>query len=50
MDNTMWLLKGLLVGMSIFATGFILYLVLTTVSGAAFRGAESWTLRSERRS
>jgi len=24
-------------------------LVLTTISGAGFRGAESWTLRSERR-
>jgi hypothetical protein len=28
MDNSMWLLKGLLVGMSIFATGFILYLAI----------------------
>lgn len=32
-----------------YITGFILYLVLTTISGAGFRGAESWTLRSERR-
>ncbi|MFZ0521651.1 MAG: hypothetical protein WAN14_06220 [Candidatus Acidiferrales bacterium] len=30
MDNTMWLLKGLLIGTSIFATGFILYLAIGT--------------------
>lgn len=28
MDDTVWLLKGILVGMSIFATGFILYLAI----------------------
>jgi hypothetical protein len=28
MDDTMWLLKGILVGMSIFAIGFILYLAI----------------------
>ncbi|MCW3474342.1 ABC transporter permease [Limobrevibacterium gyesilva] len=32
-----------------YITGFMLYLMLTTVSGFAFRGAEGWTLRSERR-
>jgi hypothetical protein len=28
MDNTMWLLKGTLVGMSIFVIGFMLYLAI----------------------
>jgi len=31
-----------------YITGFILYLILTTLSGAAFRGAEGWTMRGER--
>ncbi len=32
-----------------YLTGFALYLILTTLSGAALRGAERWTLRGERR-
>jgi octopine/nopaline transport system permease protein len=32
-----------------YITGFMLYLALTTFSGFAFRGAEGWTMRSERR-
>jgi octopine/nopaline transport system permease protein len=32
-----------------YVTGFVLYLALTTFSGFAFRGAEGWTMRSERR-
>jgi octopine/nopaline transport system permease protein len=31
-----------------YVTGFGLYLILTTLSGTAFRGAERWTLRGER--
>ncbi|HEY0417938.1 MAG TPA: ABC transporter permease subunit [Acetobacteraceae bacterium] len=32
-----------------YITGFMLYLLLTTVSGQLFRGLEGWTLRPERR-
>ena len=32
-----------------YITGFLLYLLLTSLSGICFRGAEFWTLKSERR-
>jgi len=32
-----------------YITGFVLYLILTTASGALLRGAELWSLRGERR-
>jgi len=32
-----------------YITGFVLYLLLTTISGFLLRGAETWSLRAERR-
>jgi octopine/nopaline transport system permease protein len=32
-----------------YVTGFLLYLMLTTLTGLVFRGAETWSLRGERR-
>ena len=32
-----------------YITGFVLYLLLTTISSFCFRGAETWSLRAERR-